>query len=69
MNDKVQDHASLWEIGLTKALDLPGGEVVYMSEWEVSDEVEITAVVDAADAVNESSEDNNKKIEVLSCRK
>jgi len=69
VKDKERVHVPLWEIDLARALDNPGNEILYTSDLYVTDELEITAVVDAEEVVIELSEDNNTKSEILSCGK
>jgi subtilase family serine protease len=67
LNDQEWGKKNLWEIDLNRSLDMPGGSISYTSELKVDGQTDVTARIDVMDIVNESDEDNNKKISSLTC--
>lgn len=68
LNDKEWCKRSFIDFDPDEALSLVGGEAVFPSELEITEESTVTAVIDCADMIKEQNEENNTKSTVLNCQ-
>lgn len=69
MNGQEWGKKTLWEIDPTRSLDEPDGSITFTSGLKVNGPAEISAKIDAIGAVYESDEGNNRREEILNCKK
>jgi len=68
LNDKEWCQRSFIDFDPDEALSLVGGEAVFPSELEITEESTVTAVIDCVDMIKEQNEENNTKSKVLNCK-